>query len=57
MAYWVRDPALSWLWCGFDPWPRELPQVRPKGKNKEEEMPKSHYLDMSDVSKARAISN
>ena len=21
MAQWVRDPALSLLWCGFHPWP------------------------------------
>ena len=38
MAQEVKEPALSllWLrsllWCGFDPWPRDvpIPQVRPK---------------------------
>ena len=21
VVQWVKDPALSLLWCGFDPWP------------------------------------
>ena len=24
MAQWVKDPALSLLWLGFDPWPRKF---------------------------------
>ena len=24
MAQWVKDPVLSLLWFGFDPWPGEL---------------------------------
>ena len=24
----VKDPALLWLWCGFNPWPRNMPQAR-----------------------------
>ena len=32
----VKDPALSLLWCGFDPWPRNfyMPRVWPKKKKK-----------------------
>ena len=24
VAQWVKDPALSLLWCGFSPWPRSF---------------------------------
>ena len=29
MSQWVKDAALSLLWCGFDPWPGNIhmPQV------------------------------
>ena len=35
MAQWVKDPALSLLWCRFDSWSGNfcMPQVEPKKKN------------------------
>ena len=35
VAYWVKG-LVSLLWCGFDPWPRNLcmPLVQPKKKKK-----------------------
>ena len=36
MAQWVKDPALSLWWQGFDPWPGKfrVPQEWPKRKKK-----------------------
>ena len=37
MVEWVKDPALSLLWCRFDSWPRNfcMPQVWQKERKKE----------------------
>ena len=36
VAQWVKELALSLLWCGFDLWPRNfcMPQAWPKEKRK-----------------------
>ena len=32
MAQWVKDPVMSLLWCGFDPWPRNFHMPEVQGK-------------------------
>ena len=34
VAQMVKDLALPQLWCGFNPWPRELPYAASVAKNK-----------------------
>ena len=43
MAQQVKDPVLSLLWRGFDPWPRNLHvlQTQPKTKTKTKTKPSS----------------
>ena len=34
MAQWVKDPVLSLLWLGFNPWPWKLPYALGMAKKK-----------------------
>ena len=35
VVQWVKAPALLQLWCGFEPWPGELPYAMvPRKKEK-----------------------
>ena len=38
VAQWVKDLALSLLWCQFDPWNFHRLQVQPKKKKKKKEL-------------------
>ena len=37
VAQWVKDLALSLLWCWFDPWPRKFCKLRVRQKKKRNE--------------------
>ena len=56
MAQQVKDPALSLLWCGFDPWPGKFctPENMPppqKKREREIQNKKSKILKMKTKSK------
>ena len=34
VAQWVKDSALSLLWLGFDPWPRNFRMLQAWGKKR-----------------------
>ena len=34
VAWWVKDPVLSLLWWGFDPWPGNFCMLQPWPKKK-----------------------
>ena len=50
VVQWVKDPALSLLWCGFDPWPGKFHMLWVWQKKKKKKADWSSYCGTAKMS-------